>query len=189
MACLRESPSEGRRGTLHCDEEGCDFAYIAVDRTNPNSPREIKGDCVLQLRLRAGDAEEPLTEERIRQIVREEIGNSMFERDKRAMCRHWVLVPAHPHTLYYNEKRCFSCGTVFRDGELPFERSIDQYNWSEVYQLWEFKRRSTRPRWSAEGWEHKCPAYGHGLLILPRSSERCSDCGVERPSTRSDSDV
>ncbi len=58
MACLRESPLEGRFRIVQCDEEGCKFRQVATiggGRATASAP-EI--DCVLQLRLRAGDAED-----------------------------------------------------------------------------------------------------------------------------------
>ena len=63
MACLREQTTEGRGGTIQCSEEGCELRFIPINPAVADHPREIKGDCVLQLRLRAGDAEDTDIEE------------------------------------------------------------------------------------------------------------------------------
>ena len=56
MACLREQALEGRGGAIQCDEEGCElrlksFAGVGIIDDDPSEP-----DCLLQLRLRAGDS-------------------------------------------------------------------------------------------------------------------------------------
>lgn len=55
MACLRESSLEGRRGTLHCDEEGCKFAFVTDPEDSRANGETPQADRVLQFRLRVGD--------------------------------------------------------------------------------------------------------------------------------------
>lgn len=58
MACLRESPPDGRFGTLSCDEEGCLFRCIKNPSNSEIVELSPETDCVLQLQLRAGDPED-----------------------------------------------------------------------------------------------------------------------------------
>lgn len=58
MACLRESAVDGRFGTLSCYEEGCVFRLNSTDGSTWTSSEASEADCVLQLRLRAGDPED-----------------------------------------------------------------------------------------------------------------------------------
>jgi len=58
MACLRETPLDGRLGVVSCDETGC-----LHRRFPPGSGADVvegtpEADCLLQLQLRAGDAED-----------------------------------------------------------------------------------------------------------------------------------
>jgi len=57
MACLREQTLEGRSGTILCDEEGCQFRRFATRSGYEVISGAWPPDCVLQLRLRAGNAE------------------------------------------------------------------------------------------------------------------------------------
>lgn len=59
MACLRESSFEGRIGVVQCDEEGCEFRREQVGGPVYAPGDTSTGDCILQLRLRAGDTEKP----------------------------------------------------------------------------------------------------------------------------------
>lgn len=58
MACLRGSSSEGHFRTVQCDEEGCQFRLLSIDSRTGADAKTSETDCVLQLRLRAGDAQE-----------------------------------------------------------------------------------------------------------------------------------
>lgn len=58
MACLRKQTLEGRRGTVHCDEEGCEFAWVETGRDTVPFLKASEADCLLQLRLRTGDSKD-----------------------------------------------------------------------------------------------------------------------------------
>src|SRR5689334_21322460 len=58
MACLREQAAEGRFRTLQCNETDCEFRLNTDRGRRRASESPSEGDCLLQLRLRAGDAEE-----------------------------------------------------------------------------------------------------------------------------------
>lgn len=68
MACIRESPVEGRLGTIRCDEEGCQFARLQARGGTSLVVAPSEADCVLQLRLRAGESEEAVSDEQPRII-------------------------------------------------------------------------------------------------------------------------
>lgn len=73
MTCLRAQALEGRRGALQCDEEGCDFR-LRTPEGSPLADAETSPDyCLLQLRLRAGDSEEPISAEDIVGFMRREV--------------------------------------------------------------------------------------------------------------------
>src|SRR5207344_3098513 len=57
MACLRESPLDGRVGIIPCDEEGCLFGRITNRSGSIIADEASEADCLLQSRLRAGDSE------------------------------------------------------------------------------------------------------------------------------------
>lgn len=56
MACLRGQTPNGRLGVVQCDEEGCEFRRITDCLAGVLVEGASEGDCVLQLRLRAGDS-------------------------------------------------------------------------------------------------------------------------------------
>ena len=59
MARLCESTTEERSGTIPCDEEGCKLRLLAGWLGTSVAQQAFETHCVLQLRLRAGLAEEP----------------------------------------------------------------------------------------------------------------------------------
>lgn len=59
MACLRESPPEGRGGVVHCDEEGCEQRCLSLRNGTFFNAIAPSSDCLLQFRLRAGHLEDP----------------------------------------------------------------------------------------------------------------------------------
>lgn len=59
MACLREQASDGRLGTISCDETGCLFRRIEAESDTAVAYETPKADCLLQLRLRTGDSTNP----------------------------------------------------------------------------------------------------------------------------------
>jgi len=54
VARLFESTPKERSGTLPCDEEGCKLTRIAIKNLDGVVGYAQAGDCILQLRLRAG---------------------------------------------------------------------------------------------------------------------------------------
>lgn len=58
MACLREQADQERIGDVQCSEEGCQFRQFAAGSRFLIDNEAPQVDCLLQLRLRAGDAEE-----------------------------------------------------------------------------------------------------------------------------------
>jgi len=56
MECLREQTVAGRRGTVPCPTEGCLHRRFSIDSNSFIAEEASKTDCVLQLRLRAGDS-------------------------------------------------------------------------------------------------------------------------------------
>lgn len=79
MACLRESAVDGRFGTLSCDEEGCIYTRFQVRGDSFAYDNSSEADCVLQLRLRAGDSEDTLRE-RYEGFVGRVISDDAWER-------------------------------------------------------------------------------------------------------------
>lgn len=61
MACLRETPLDGRVGTVSCNEEGCLLRLVTSESGGITSTNASEAHCVLQLRLRTGDAPNTLT--------------------------------------------------------------------------------------------------------------------------------
>src|ERR1044072_6319137 len=65
MACLREQAPDGRVGVISCDEEGCLFRRITNRGGTITADDTSASDCVLQLRLRAGDSEDSIASESV----------------------------------------------------------------------------------------------------------------------------
>lgn len=53
MECLREQAIKGRLRDESCHEEGCQYTLFETDRAGESVRSAWKGDCLLQLRLRA----------------------------------------------------------------------------------------------------------------------------------------
>lgn len=81
MACLRESSLEGRSGALQCDEEGCKFRLFKTSDGSELTPLSPETDCVLQLRLRTGDSEEPCYESNPDGSIAWDLNVPMYTRD------------------------------------------------------------------------------------------------------------
>ena len=60
MECLRAKTVAGRRGTIPCPTEGCLHRRFSIDSNSFVAEEAPKTDCLLQLRLRAGDSQNPL---------------------------------------------------------------------------------------------------------------------------------
>lgn len=58
MACLRRQAPNGRIGVIPCDEKGCLHSLVSLGRGPWAVENASQTDCLLQLRLRAGDAED-----------------------------------------------------------------------------------------------------------------------------------
>lgn len=58
MACLRGQAPDGRLGIVSCDEEGCLFRRLEAGRSTLPTEEAPETHCLLQLQLRAGDAED-----------------------------------------------------------------------------------------------------------------------------------
>src|SRR4051812_1167331 len=60
MACLRRAALEGRSRIVFRDEEGCQLRPLAPPCFEGDDGDTPAADCVLQLRLRAGDSEDTM---------------------------------------------------------------------------------------------------------------------------------
>ena len=124
MACLRKKAVIGRVGTFQCDEEGCEFRPLSPEADWAAYGIASPADCVLQLRLRAGDAEESdefdRNEHRFQMPVID--GRHPFTGevlDSRLRYHEWTN--GRPEDLTHNvfEQGCVFCGSkLCRGGDL-----------------------------------------------------------------------
>src|SRR3982750_1378550 len=91
MACIREQTFEDRRGTIPCDEEGCEFAWFKVGSYPQVAKYPPEIDCVLQLRLRAIHPEI----DELREYLEEELRRGL-EENRRWLESRGVERPQNP---------------------------------------------------------------------------------------------
>jgi hypothetical protein len=159
MACLRRSPFDRRIGTVSCDEEGCLHRRITYRSRGDVVVETPEIDCVLQLRLRAGDPEEHtgsvlqlITGERFDKddvfTVYDPTGAKLYEHPEPTE-PYGGLYPEYAH-LTFDEVAALAAAGVAARGSLelltqpgrhegertePQERSVRAIGWNEEHEV------------------------------------------------------
>lgn len=95
MECIRKQTYSGRRGTVPCPTQGCVHRRFSIDGNSFIAEEASEVDCLLQLRLRVGDSEDPRRPHIIRGKVWSDNVGDYVEREFTLTDAQYELVRNH----------------------------------------------------------------------------------------------